>query len=1588
MQGDTSPFKTRTGKIRIRISPKKRTKPSSSPLSSPVDLSLSPDFDSDLSLSLTDLFLPYLDMSSSSSVTTSDTHLPKIPFPQNESDFPLWSAQIKSVLTSMGLGDCIISARPATPAPFTDQAPTYSSSSNMSATELLAAKQSYLLDLQMHQAAVTAHNASLTEVKRWDRAFSFILSNLGRTQLILVRTVTAGDAKGLWDKLNDTYGAVRNVNTLSSLYTSLSSIYKPDSISMKDYIGQVQSLYIDLEAQGETISSARKKQFILDGLSRSHYYKNVASTLSLTDTAHTIALDDLIAALISEEKKRHSFSLAKTNSKALFSNQNQHNHQHKHKNNRQQHTHTHSPPSLTSPSPAHSSSSSSSSSQQKKKKPCYTCKSTEHNSSTCPSNPDRECTCGSCGLKGHQTKNCRVRNPRSHHPRQSTSSTSYQNSSSPSPASSSSSSSSSSNHSGFTYFSFDKALSHSAPIPDHSFIVDSGATRHFCCNKSIMHDLYSESGFVSGAQNLSCNYELVGKIKFIIDTHTITLNDVAYVPSFNVNLISVPRLTSKGAKVDFLSDKGILTLSPYTTLQLSFPRIGDLYVLIPSSIISPCVQPQSSSSYTVIDNVSSSSISSSSTDSPVSLSSTDSSPSTSITSLLQRFTDLHYLYGHISYTKLYKILSSGAINDSPFSSSELVTLQSHLSSLAKQECIGCLKGKMHREAITGTIDHQTKSIMDLWVVDDIGPFSFSSINDELYVLQIMDVHSHFPWSFMTKTKGEQTDIIISLIKQCQTITGLPLKRLHGDKAKQWAESSRLLSFLSENGTQLSFSHQYTPKHNALIERLHRSTLEGARAIMFHSHCYPAFYSYAILFMTFVLSRSLSPSSSTHTPLELFTKSKPSFSRMHTFGCDVHFFIHDAHRNKLEPKSQEGIFLGYVSYNPRYHLIYDLNSNRIIESMHTTFFDNKFVHMRRLCNSLSIAEDFDYGKIIAESDYLPSLTPAQIEEIFPSSSPSSSLSSSPLPSLSTPTSSLSGDSDYEDENEFSHPSSSSSSSSSTTSSSSTRPRRITSRPFHYDPSAYFTSYCFFSSNEPTSYQQAISSPESKQWLSAIKDELDMITSKKVISFVPRSPSFNIIPSRWVFKIKRDVNGNVLKYKARLVAKGYAQLYGFDYTDTFAPTLHTQSLRLLFILSLTSPNHLIDQLDVKSAFLNAPLNEDVYMEIPDGMTGPPGHCVKLLRALYGIKQAPNAWNTDIDSTLRSFNFSSCEKEPCLYFLVVTHTHRILIGLFVDDLVVVYHKSITNQWLTIKHKLLNKYSTSDLGRAQHVLGMRVIQHSSSLSLDQHTYINDKLKQFNMQECKHSSTPSSLESLTHIHDQPSLDNATQYRQIVGSLMYASIITRPDITYSTNILTRFMQQPQSHHLTAAKRVFRYLSSTSNLGLLYSLSPHKPNDIVIVGWCDADWGGNKIDRKSTSGNCIFINNNLVSWQTKKQHTVALSSAEAELISLIEVVKDILFFRNLLTQLNYNIIYPINIYCDNQSAIKIAEHEVTRERTKHIDIKYHFLQQYITNKIISLTWVESKNQLADIFTKSLPSELFSSHRSKLISPISFPHSSAE
>jgi len=291
--------------------------------------------------------------------------------------------------------------------------------------------------------------------------------------------------------------------------------------------------------------------------------------------------------------------------------------------------------------------------------------------------------------------------------------------------------------------------------------------------------------------------------------------------------------------------------------------------------------------------------------------------------------------------------------------------------------------------------------------------------------------------------------------------------------------------------------------------------------------------------------------------------------------------------------------------------------------------------------------------------------------------------------------------------------------------------------------------------------------------------------------------------------------------------------------------------------------------------------------------------------------------------------------------------------------------------------KYELNDMGQVHYILGIKVTRNShEGIMIDQHTYIKQKLKMFNMNECKEASVPGDINVM--LNDSNESSDINQYRSIVGSLIYASMTTRPDITHAVNITARYMHNPTTTHMRAALKILRYLSGTTDFGIRYIMNNDNTNELIITGYCDADWGGDKNDRKSTTGYCVFINNNLISWNTKKQPTVALSTAEAELMAIVEVVKEVKWMSAVLHELKFIVKKPMIIYSDNQAAGKMAQHDVDHERTKHIDIRHHFIRDEINNNEVIVKWIRTEQQIADIFTKMLHSPRFVSLRDRLVS----------
>jgi hypothetical protein len=530
-------------------------------------------------------------------------------------------------------------------------------------------------------------------------------------------------------------------------------------------------------------------------------------------------------------------------------------------------------------------------------------------------------------------------------------------------------------------------------------------------------------------------------------------------------------------------------------------------------------------------------------------------------------------------------------------------------------------------------------------------------------------------------------------------------------------------------------------------------------------------------------------------------------------------------------------------------------------------------------------------------------------------------------------------------------------------------------------------------EPKTYREAMNCNEKQQWKIAMDQEINALENNSTWTLVSQLPAGRkVIPCKWVYKIKYDENGLPVRYKARLVVKGFMQVYGVDYNETYAPVMKYDSLRLLLAIACIF-NLEIKQFDVDNAFLNALLNEDIYMQQPEGYikSNSPTAVLKLFKSLYGLKQAPYEWNGDINDTLISLKFIRCASDSCVYYYENTFSGKpILVGLFVDDIIICYDSSDELTWLKLKTKILKKYKIKDLGNAKFILGIRIIRDRSKkiLKLDQSAYIDKILNKFDMKGFTQSPASRPGTDVMNLKFEPNESILTEhlinrYQQMVGSLNYAAISTRPDLSHAVSICARYASKPQSKHMDAVNQIYSYLSGTINKSLIMSgnhsyyqnnnynnNNKYSTDEIELNAYADSDHGGDPEERKSTTGYLVQLNNScLISWYSKKQTSVARSSCEAEIIAYGECIKQLQWLRNFLQEIKINYTNksnskPIKLFCDNSSSIIIGHKDLSDSKTKHIAVNYNYVKLLIIQKIIDIQWISSQYQLADVLTKAL------------------------
>ena len=503
-------------------------------------------------------------------------------------------------------------------------------------------------------------------------------------------------------------------------------------------------------------------------------------------------------------------------------------------------------------------------------------------------------------------------------------------------------------------------------------------------------------------------------------------------------------------------------------------------------------------------------------------------------------------------------------------------------------------------------------------------------------------------------------------------------------------------------------------------------------------------------------------------------------------------------------------------------------------------------------------------------------------------------------------------------------------------------------------------------EPADFEEA---KLDQNWLAAMKEKLLMIKRNNTWELVERPQNRNVIGVKWVYRTKLNADGSINKLKARLVVKGYAQIFGVDYSDTFAPVARLDTIRLLLAIA-AQLNWKVYQMDVKSAFLNGVLQEEIYTEQPEGFAneGEEDKVCLLKKALYGLKQAPRAWYSRIDEHLQHLGFTKSLSESTLY-IKQNGDNILIISLYVDDLLVTGNNN--NNVETFKQEMMSVFEMTDLGLMSFFLGMEVKQAEHEVFICQKKYAKEILKKFKLEDCKAVSTPMNQKEKLCKEDGAEKVDQAQFRKIVGCLMYLTA-TRPDILNAVSILSRFMHCASELHFKAAKRVIRYVKGTCNFGIRYTRS----REFKLVGYSDSDWGGSIDDLKSTSGYCFSLGSGVFSWNSKKQETVAQSTAEAEFVAATAAVNQALWLRKILSDLNLEQKESTEILVDNQAAISISNNPVFHGKTKHFNIKLFFLREVQKDGSIILIYCKTEEQAADIFTKPLPVNKFEFLRTKL------------
>ncbi|KAK2391898.1 putative mitochondrial protein [Trifolium repens] len=1053
-------------------------------------------------------------------------------------------------------------------------------------------------------------------------------------------------------------------------------------------------------------------------------------------------------------------------------------------------------------------------------------------------------------------------------------------------------------------------LSHSVV----SWILDSGASDHVVGNPSLISNLLPPKipHSLTLANGSKAQVTGVGQASPL---PSLLLNYVLFVPGSPFNLISISKLTSSlNCSITFCSNSfSIQERGTRKTIGTGFESQGLYYLHNQSSTICGV-----SASPDII----------------------------------------HRRLGHPSLDKLKVLIP-------------------HLSHLKSLNCESCQLGKHVRASFPSSANKRSMSPFDIVHSDVWGPSRVPSNLGYRYYVTFIDDFSRCTWITLLKDRSQLFGAFQTFCSEIRNQFGKTIRILRSDNAKEYF-STPFNSFMASHGIIHQSSCPHTPQQNGVAERKHRHLVDTARTLLINAHAPLKFWGDAILTACHLINRMSSSVLDNEIPYSLLFPKDPLYVvPLRVFGSTC--FVHDLSpgRDKLSARAVKCVFLGYSRTQKGYRC-YSPSTHSFYVSADVTFFeDTPFFASPTTSDSTMDVTDVTTSEVMPIPLFEPSISTHNPPEsqgkpefhrygIVYERRHVEAPKITPIDSSDSAPQTIAIDSNDSDTVPISSPVEVPVEPSDDLPIALHKGKRSTANPYPvYNFLSYHRlspSYVAFVSalssvSIPKTVHEALSHPG---WKQAMIDEMIALESNQTWELVPLPPGKSVVGCRWVFNVKVGPDGQIDRLKARLVAKGYTQVYGQDYSDTFSPVAKMTSVRL-FLAMAAMKRWPLFQLDIKNAFLHGDLEEEIYMEQPPGFVAQRGRSLvcKLQKSLYGLKQSPRAWFGRFSKVLQQFGMIRCESDHSVLVKCSSSNKYIYLVVYVDDIVITGDDN--DGIKALKQHLFQNFQTKDLGPLRYFLGIEVAQSKSGIAISQRKYALDILEETGLMDCKPVDTPMDPNvKLLPDQGEPYSD-PSRYRRLVGKLNYLTL-TRPDISFPVSVVSQFLNSPCESHWNAVVRILKYIKRAPGKGLVFTDNGHTN----IVGYSDADWAGDPNDRRSTSGYCIFIGGNLISWKSKKQTVVSRSSTEAEYRAMAHATCELVWLKHLLQELHFCEVGQMELVCDNQSALHLSSNPVFHERTKHIEVDCHFIREKIISGVIRTSFVNSKDQLADIFTKSLRS----------------------